>query len=78
MHCENATIFCWALALLSLSGEDEPPLPGSALLEVLEARCATPGLDEEPPQPATSRAAASTARVRKWLSSSLSISFTFR
>ena len=36
MHCENATIFCWAPALLSLSGEDEPPLPGSALLDVLE------------------------------------------
>ena len=28
MHCENSTIFCWAAALLS--GEDEPPPPGSS------------------------------------------------
>jgi hypothetical protein len=54
MHCENLTIFCWVLALLS--GEDELlPLAGEEL-DVLEERCATPGLEEEPPQPASSRA----------------------
>jgi hypothetical protein len=51
MHCENLTIFCWVLALLS--GEDEPlPLAGEEL-DVLEERCATPGLEDEPPQPAS-------------------------
>src|SRR5580700_6018433 len=54
MHCENLTIFCWALALLS--GEDEPPPPAGEELDVLEERCATPRLEEEPPQPATSSA----------------------
>src|SRR5580693_667532 len=73
MQCENAIIFCWALALLSLSGEDEPPLLGSAPLEVLEPRCATPEL-EESPQPATATAVASTATVRIVLVISRSLS----
>ncbi len=78
MQCENATIFCWALALLSLSGEEELPPPGSVPLEVLEPRCATPGLEEEPPQPATSRDGASKHGQGKNGSRHISVSFTVR
>ena len=76
MQCENAMIFCWALALLSLSGEDEPPprvrAAGSAGAEVRDAgaRGGAAAAGER------HAAVASTARVRMVLVMS-SISFTF-
>jgi hypothetical protein len=42
------------LALLS-GVEDLPPVFAAEPPDVLDERCATPGLDEPPPQPASSR-----------------------